>query len=196
MRLHQGVALRAQTVQGPPVHDGASANEPTLWVVWNGSAGLLAMASMGRVEASASGRSAWLDKPFDMVGPFNLDELESQGCIAFAACIVMSRQKWQEDQAQLRQEAFEKRRAAQERLNAEQARFHRGRNGRHGHGQHLDERQLRETLNLPVDGRLEPSQIKKAYRRLAQKAHPDVGGSQEQFVRITEARNALLERLS
>ncbi|WP_235840044.1 hypothetical protein [Derxia lacustris] len=29
---------------------------------------------------------------------------------------------------------------------------------------------------------------------MAQKAHPDVGGSHEQFLRITEARNALLER--
>ena len=58
----------------------------------------------------------------------------------------------------------------------------------------FDERPHREALNLPINGQLEPSQIKTAYRRLAQKTHPDVGGSHELFVRITEARNALLGR--
>ena len=42
---------------------------------------------------------------------------------------------------------------------------------------------------------LEEAQIKTAYRRLAKEAHPDVGGSQEKFVQITEAYNALLESL-
>jgi len=54
----------------------------------------------------------------------------------------------------------------------------------------------RETLKLPFDGKLEPRQINAAFRRLAQKAHPDVGGSHEEFVRITEARNALLEYIA
>lgn len=171
------------------MHDSSWPADKEQWVVWNGSSGILAMATIGRIEVGAGGRSAWLDRPFDVVGPFSLDELEAHGRIAFAACIVMSRQRWQDDQVELRREAFESRRAAQERL-------HEGRRRRRTHGQELDERQHRETLNLPIEGRLEPSQIKAAFRRLAQKAHPDVGGSHEQFIRITDARNALLESIS
>lgn len=172
--------------------DSQPTSEPEQWVIWNEMSGILAMATVGRVELGPQGRIAWMDRPFEMLGPFNLDELESNGRIAFAACIVLSRQRWQTDQAALRQAAFDKRRAAQERLHAEQARFNGSRRrGRHGH-QHFDERKHREALNLPTEGKLEPAQIKAAFRRLAQKAHPDVGGSHEQFVRLTEARNALL----
>lgn len=162
------------------------------WVIWNGASGILAMAAMGRVEAGAGGRQAWLQQPFDMVGPFSLDELEASGRIAFAACIVMSRQRWQDDQSGLRRAAHEARRAAQERLHEEHARFHEGWDARQTRDRQLDERQHRVALNLPIDGALEPSQVKAAFRRLAQRAHPDVGGSHEQFVRITKARNALM----
>lgn len=165
------------------------------WVIWNGTSGILVMATIGRVEAGEGGNNAWMDRPFEMLGPFSLDELKASGRIAFAACIVLSRQRWQSDQVELRREAHDRRRAAQERMHEEHARFNEGRRWRRPYGHKFDERQHRETLNLPVDGSLEPSQIKKAYRRLAQKAHPDVGGSHEQFLRITEARNALLERL-
>lgn len=179
------------------MHDSPSpTDKKEEWVVWNGSYGILAMATLGRIEVGADGRNAWLDRPFDMVGPFSLDELESRGRITFEACIVMSRQRWQDDQVGLRREAHARRRAAQERLHEEQARFSRGRRKRRTHLHQFDERQHRETLNLPIDGKLEPSQIKTAFRRLAQKAHPDVGGNHEQFLRITEARNALLERFS
>ena len=166
------------------------------WVIWNGGHGLVTTATLGRVEVDASGRKAWLDEPFDMVGPFSLDELETHGRIAFAACIVMSRQRWQEDQAALKYESRNMRRAAQERLNEEFARFS-GRQSRyHGKRQPLDEREHREVLNLPADGKLERRQVNAAFRRLAQKAHPDVGGSHEQFVRITKARTVLLETIS
>jgi hypothetical protein len=180
----------------------STAEQPPLreeWVVWNGSAAILAMACMGKVEVGASGRRhAWLDRPFDMVGPFDLDELESEGLIHFAACMVMSRQKWQEAQVELRQEAYAKRRAAQERMEAEQAqRFHHGsRRGWHPHRKPVDERVHRAALNLPDEGPLQPAQIKAAFRKLAQKAHPDVGGSHEQFVSLTEARNALMARFA
>lgn len=174
--------------QDPPL-------DPALWVVWNGTSGLLAMAALGRVDIGAGGRRAWLDQPFDMVGPFDLDELEACGRIAFAACLVMSRQRWQEDQAALRREAYE-RRAAQRRQHEGQARFQSARGRRRMQGQPVDERHHRAVLNLPADGRLEPAQIKSAYRRLAQRAHPDAGGSHEAFVRLTQARNALLDPLS
>jgi hypothetical protein len=166
------------------------------WVIWNGSYGIVTMATIGRVEVGAGGRTAWLNLPYDMVGPFSLDELETHGRIAFAACIVMSLQRWQDDQVELRRESLEKRRAAQERMNEEFARFFGDHGGYQDNRKPFDERQHRETLNLPIEGGLEPSQIKAAFRRLAQKVHPDVGGGNEQFIRITEARNALLEYIS
>ena len=173
------------------MHDSPWPDDKEQWVIWNSLSGLIAMAAIGRVEVAPDGRRAWLDKPFEMAGPFSLDALETDGRVAFAACIVMSRQRWQDDQVELRRDAYERRRAAQERQHEGQARFNKGRKGRRS-----DDKQHRETLNLPVEGKLELSQVKTAYRRLAQKVHPDVGGSHEQFVRITEARNALLECVS
>jgi len=111
------------------------------------------------------------------VGPFSLDELETRGRIAFGACLVMSRERWREDQVELRREGQEKRRAFLLRLDW---------GG--------DERERREILNLPANGALEPSDINAAFRRLAKTAHPDAGGSDELYRRIAEARDALLER--
>ena len=146
------------------------------WVVWNGSLGILLMAAIGRVEHGEDGRSAFLAPPFEVVGPFNLDELETLGRIAFGECLVMSRQRWQEDQVELRIEAREKRRAFLFQLDED------------------DEREHRETLDLPMEGPLEPAEINAAFRRLAKIAHPDAGGSNDDYRRITEARDALLER--
>lgn len=178
------------------MHDAYASAGDEEWVIWNGGLGLVTTATLGRVEAGSSGRNAWLEEPFDMVGPFSLDELETRGWIAFAACIVMSRQRWREDQAALKHASRKQRRAAQERMNEEFAHFH-GRPGRHqAKRQAADEREHREVLNLPAEGKLERRQVNTAYRRLAQKAHPDVGGSHEQFVRITKARTVLLETIS
>ena len=176
------------------MHDDLGSAYGEEWVIWNGAHGLVTTVTIGRVEAGADGNTAWLDEPFDMVGPFSLDKLEIHGRISFEACIVMSRQRWRDDQMELRRESVELRRAAQQRVHEEFGRFFSGRNGQpENHGPY-DERQHREALNLPADGKLERRQINAAFRRLAQKAHPDVGGSNEQFVRIMKARNALLER--
>ena len=78
------------------MHNAYTAAGGDEWVIWNGGHGLVTTATLGRVEEGSSGRKAWLDEPFDMVGPFRLDELETHGRIAFAACIVMSRQRWQQ----------------------------------------------------------------------------------------------------
>jgi len=169
------------------------------WVIWNEMSGILAMATLGRVEPGTQGPThAWMASPFDMLGPFNLDELRARGQIDFAACKVLSRQRWQEDQVTLRQQAHEKRRTAQQRQHDAHARHHQeGQHRRRPHpGSRDTEQQHREALNLPAHGELQPAQIKTAFRHLAQKAHPDMGGSQERFVRITEARNALLAQAS
>jgi len=159
------------------------------WVIWNGSYGIVDTVAMGRVELGVNSKKAWLDDPYDMVGPFDLDELETDGRIDFAECVVMSRQRWQEDQVLLRQESLIKRRAFHKRLYEELAHF----NAAKSHFHQFNEKRHRELLALPIDEPLTPLQIKTAYRRIAKKAHPDVGGSHEAFVQITQARDTLLE---
>jgi hypothetical protein len=178
------------------MHEPYSYTDGEEWVIWNGAHGLVTTVTIGRIETGADGRAAWLDEPFDMVGPFNLDELETQGRIAFAAALVMSRQRWQEEQLELRRESAKIRRAEAERINREYGQYTGGNGGVQDTRKPFDEKKHRETLKLPIDGKLEPRQINAAFRRLAQKAHPDAGGSDEQFVLITEARNALLEYIS
>jgi hypothetical protein len=148
------------------------------WFVWNGSMGILDRVTIGAIEHGEGGRSAFLAPPYDVVGPFSLDELETRGRIAFGACLVMSRQRWREDQVELRREGREKRRVLF-RLDFED-----------------DDRDSREILDLPTDGALKPSDINAAFRRLAKTAHPDAGGSDELYRRIAQARDALLERFA
>ena len=145
------------------------------WVVWNGSMGILDMVTIGRIEHGEAGRSAWLAAPFDVVGPFSLDELENLGCIAFGACHVMSRRKWKQDQVELRSEARKKRQSWSMTFLDES-----------------DQNEHRIVLNLPYDGALTASQINAAFRQLAKTSHPDAGGSNENYIRLTEARDALL----
>jgi hypothetical protein len=147
------------------------------WVVWNGSLGVLDKVAIGHIDVGEAGRMAFLAEPYHMVGPFSLDELEAQGRVAFGACFVMSRQRWQEDQVELRAEGIKKRRAYlfEPDLDADQAH--------------------REALKLPLEGELTASEIKNAFRRLAKTAHPDAGGNNEDYRRIAEARDALLDLL-
>ena len=148
------------------------------WVVWNGSLGILDMATIGHIEDGEGGRSAFLAPPYGVVGPFSLDELETRGRIAFGACLVMSRQRWREDQDDLRLEAREKRRAALFKLDFD------------------DDQEHREVLNLPMEGALKTAEINAAFRRAAKIAHPDAGGSDEDYRSITEARDALLRQFA
>ena len=148
------------------------------WFVWNGSIGILDSVTIGAVAHGEGGRSAFLAPPYDIVGPFSLDELETVGRIAFGACLVMSQQRWREDQVELRREGQEKRRAFLLRM------------------EFGDDRESREILDLPTDGALDPSEINAAFRRLAKTAHPDAGGSDELYRRIAEARDALLEQFA
>lgn len=178
------------------MHDNPWPEEEEEWVIWNGSYGIVDTVTIKRVEVGSESRSAWLNEPYDMVGPFDFDELETSGQISYAACIVMSREKWQEAQVELRREALEKRRKAQEQMFEDFSWFNERRRSRPNSFRQFDEKQHRELLNLPPEGALESSQIKAAFRQLAKKAHPDVGGSHEHFVQITEARDALLEFIS
>jgi hypothetical protein len=139
--------------------------------------GILDMAAIARIEETTSGRSAFLAPPYSAVGPFSLDELEARGRTRFGECLIMSRLRWQEDQVDLRLKARRKRQALLSRLES-------------GNG----EEEYREALDLPPEGTLLPADINTAFRRMAKAAHPDAGGSNEQYRHIVEARDALLQR--
>jgi hypothetical protein len=150
-------------------------SDPEQWVIWNGSLGVLDLATLGEITDGDGGRRACLAPPYAAVGPFSLDELEAQGRIGFGACLVMSRQRWQQDQVELRIDANRQRRAM-----------------RPGPDRSADDSAHRAALQLPLDGALKPSKINAAFRRLAKTAHPDAGGSDAHYRRITTARDALL----
>ncbi len=161
------------------------------WVIWNVFFGVRDFVTIGEIEVTDNGKQAWLEEPYDMVGPFCLDELVSAGQISFAECLVMSYQNWNEHRVELQLKAQNKQRAAHEKLFKQQDGFKQNRSHTQ-HFQHHKEKEYRASLNLPADGELKPSEIKAAFRRRAQKTHPDVGGSHEVFIQITEARDALL----
>ena len=54
------------------------------------------------------------------------------------------------------------------------------------------EERSRELLGLPFDCRLSEVEIHRAYKLLAKRTHPDAGGSEEAFLRITAAHDALM----
>lgn len=173
----------------------------TDWVIWNGLLGALDTVSIGKIEVGEDGaRMAHLRAPYEMAGPFSLEELETRGFVQFAACVVMSRQHWREFQVELRREAQAKRRKFSERSNVHQGRSSGGneyrRRGSRAELSLVQERQYRRLLGLPQE--LAPSRvaINSAFRRLAKSAHPDGGGSHEAFVRLTEARDVLLSAAS
>jgi hypothetical protein len=198
---HRGETARQATVHNSP-HltaipsggiDWMSDLHSTHWVIWNGFFGLMTLVQLGDIEEQNGRRLAWLEEPFDMVGPFSLTELETQECIAFEECLVMSQKRWFQDQGRLKREGAQKRQQAEARLER-RARFDSGQQAGRQHPlpQKRSDRQPREILQLPPEGQLEPTQIKAAFRKLAQRNHPDVGGNTELFQQITEARDQLL----
>ncbi|GLH80283.1 hypothetical protein SSBR45G_51920 [Bradyrhizobium sp. SSBR45G] len=148
------------------------------WVIWNGSIGIVDTVRLDPIVDGTSERRARLAPPYDVVGPFSLDELEMQGRITFGACLVMSQQRWREDQDALRIAARTARRALWDQLSRDQ-----------------DDEASRAVLELPLQGVLTATDIKAAFRRLAKTAHPDAGGNNELYRRISEAREALLAQL-
>ncbi|MCD4759143.1 MAG: J domain-containing protein [Arcobacteraceae bacterium] len=160
------------------------------FIIWNSNYGVRDFVTIGRVDDS---KNAWLDDPYEMVGPFSLDELLETGQISFATCVVMSDKKWQEKQSSLRQESLKRQYKAQQQFQEEINRHNKSRRTYHTNLEQTSQKEHRELLCLPIEGVLEVSQIKAAYRLIVKKVHPDMGGTHEQFIKITQARDALLE---
>jgi hypothetical protein len=51
----------------------------------------------------------------------------------------------------------------------------------------------RQLLGLPLDRRLTLLEIQRAYKRVAKTAHPDAGGSAQDFLALSAAREALMK---
>ncbi|WP_373070353.1 J domain-containing protein [Sulfurimonas sp.] len=155
------------------------------YIIFNLTLGVRDFVTIGEIDEHNT--NAWLEEPYDMVGPFSLDELYTNGQISFAACIVMSRERWKKERIFLQQEAFRKQQRAQQEHFENIRRYNRKK-------AQNDDIEHRELLCLPANGELKVSQIKAAYRKIIKKVHPDVGGSHEKFIQITEARDTLLEK--
>ena len=52
----------------------------------------------------------------------------------------------------------------------------------------------RHVLGLPLDRPLTPSEIHRAWKRVAKTAHPDAGGSAQAFQAVSAAREALIRQ--
>ena len=57
------------------------------------------------------------------------------------------------------------------------------------------EERYRQMLGLPLDGRLSAPEIHQAWKRAAKAAHPDAGGSAQQFQGLSVARDALIREV-
>ena len=51
----------------------------------------------------------------------------------------------------------------------------------------------RRLLGLPLDRRLTPAEIHRAYKRAAKTAHPDGGGNAQKFLALSAAQEALMK---
>ena len=161
--------------------------EDVEWIIWNSAIGIRDFVTIGRMEIDDN--VAWLESPYQMVGPFSVEELTTHGQISFAECVVMSKQKWQEERESLLAISMMRRRKSQQKFFDELEKLNKRK--QHNHADELEA--YRTVLGLPIGGSLEISQIKAAYRKAAKKAHPDAGGTQERFLQIKEAHDALLE---
>ena len=166
------------------------------WIIWNSFYGVHVRVTIGEVEESSEGIQIWLDEPYDMVGPLDLEKLLAKGKIHFAECIVLSFEQWQIEQRDLQRESVRVRRAAEERISKKYQHYNSGNNQQTQHFHQFSDKKHRVSFNLPATGELQAKQIKAAFRKLAQKFHPDTGGDHEQFVKITKARDILLQRAS
>ena len=57
----------------------------------------------------------------------------------------------------------------------------------------LEAIQARQSLGLPLTGRLTEQQVKRAHKLLAVQHHPDKGGDPEVMTRFNNARDVLMQ---
>ncbi len=157
------------------------------FIIFNSKLGLRDFVTIGEIDFKNN--QVWLDNPYEFVGPLCLEKLCTIGEISFEACIIMSQEYWKKNQRRLQKESFENQLKFQRQ-------FQKDINNHNKKRRDLDyktEKENRELLGLPLEGVLEISQIKAAFKKIAKTAHPDVGGTHEMFVKLSDAKDALIQ---
>lgn len=162
------------------------------FIIWNGTFGIRDIVYIGEIKEENGIALIWLDDPYEMVGPLKLEELLTKGEIAFEACIVMTKSQWNLTRDKLQKESYKKQQKIHQEFQEKIKHNNKKRQSYNSTTEHKSEKEYRRILSLPLEGKLEISQIKKAYRKIAKTTHPDVGGDHHEFVLITEAKEALL----
>jgi len=160
------------------------------FVIWNSNLGVHDFVTIGEIDTKNN--TAYLDDPYEMVGPFSLDELCTKGEIDFAACVVMSKENFKKKQSLLFEETLKKQRKTQQNYQDDIYNYNKKKKEAQQNLEKFNEIKYRKLLNLPIKGDLEIFQIKAAFRKIVKIAHPDLGGSDENFIKILEARDRLL----
>jgi len=163
------------------------------FIIWNAVYGVRDFVTIGHIETDRKNTNAWLDEPYEMVGPFDLDELYLKGQIRFAACMVITKSKWEQDKTFIYEDSLKQKQIAQEQQNEQIRRYNQKRREHFTNIEENEEKKYRKLLSLPLEGILKISQIKIAYRKIVKKVHPDVGGDEEIFREVTIAKDILLE---
>jgi hypothetical protein len=159
------------------------------FIIWNSTLGVRDFVLIEKIEDSNSGFQAWLDEPYEMVGPFNLDELLQKGKIDFAECQVVSKEFWRENRLKILNDSYKQQQKFRQKMDEELTQRNKIRQNNFNDS---EESSYRQTLLLPQEIPLTRLQIKAAFKKASKKEHPDVGGSHEKFVQINKAKDALL----
>lgn len=156
------------------------------WVIYNDKLDIHDLVQIGSIAQQDEKKVAYLDIPYDMVGPFCLETLLQEGEIKFAACRIMSQNLWRKKAKEIRQEIFMRMQQHQNEFAKEERRF----DERKRYGSQKD---LRKLLGLTIEGKITLKQIKAAYKNRAKEIHPDSGGSHEAFCQLQDAYETLME---
>ena len=147
------------------------------WHLWHSGKGTLeTISSIAETKNSKHCTLARLGEPYDStLGWFNFDKLEKHGREEISGYVILSPEQWEIERKALL-EKFRERKVTT------------------SFGTPPKDAEHRSVLNLPRQGPLFEAEINYAYRIAVKTAHPDGGGSDEHFWRISEARDALLLR--
>jgi hypothetical protein len=143
--------------------------------VWNQFRGKLDYAKVGQIRNDRYGRSACLVEPFgSRMGWFNYDALLRHGRAESQGYTVYTPDCWKSDR--------------------ERAISNFTKNNRFfALAADPKEGEYRRALALPAAGALLKSEIEQAFKIKAKRAHPDAGGSGEEFKQLLAAKDALLK---
>jgi hypothetical protein len=157
------------------------------FILWNPTFGVRIFVTIDKIKQDNNTIHIWIDEPYEMVGPLDFKTLILDGSVNFEACIIMTKEYWKKNQKKLQQESFIQQQKIHQSFQEELKQHNQRKNTIQN-----KQCQYRKILKLPQDGNLKISQIKTAFKKLAKIEHPDVGGSHENFVKIIEAKEALI----